>query len=330
MTHSSSKNTGILLTNLGTPEAPTPQAVRRYLSEFLSDPRIVELPRWQWWPLLQGVILPLRSRYAARLYKKIWMEQGSPLLYFARLQAQSLRAVLKERGMGSPHVALGMRYGSPSIASALEQLRASGAEKIIVLPLYPQYARATTGSTFDSVYRTLKTWHFIPALHLINHYADNPHYIHALVCRMRDYWQKHSPAQKLLFSFHGIPARSIKQGDPYYDQCHKTALLVAEQLGFTNDRWQVVFQSRFGRREWLTPYCDVTLKNLARDGVSTVDVICPGFSADCLETLEEMSIRNKALFLAAGGVQLNYIPALNDQPEHIQALAEIVMPLIGS
>ncbi|HVV69562.1 MAG TPA: ferrochelatase [Gammaproteobacteria bacterium] len=325
----STNSTGILLTNLGTPAAPTPKAVRHYLREFLSDTRIVELPRWQWWPLLYGLILPLRSRYSAALYKKIWTEHGSPLLYFARRQVQGLSANLKERGVDFPNIALGMRYGTPSIASALEQLREKGAEKIIALPLYPQYSAATTGSTFDCISRILRTWRFIPALHLINHYADNPHYIRALVCRIQDSWQQKAKGEKLLFSFHGIPARSVEQGDPYFEQCHKTARLVAAQLDIADDSWQVVFQSRFGRQKWLTPYCDVILKNLARERVRTVDVICPGFSADCLETLEEISLRNKEIFLAAGGLELNYIPALNDQPLHIQALAEIVMPHIS-
>ncbi len=323
------RSIGILLTNLGTPSAPTPKAVRRYLNEFLSDTRIVELPRWQWWPLLQGIILPLRCRYSARLYKSIWSERGSPLLHFAKLQVSGLAAILKEKYGESVKVVLGMRYGEPSIASALEELRSAGVEKIIVFPLYPQYASATTGSTFDCVARTLQTWRFIPALHLINHYADNPYYIKALVARLQSHWQENSPGEHLLFSFHGIPKRSIEQGDPYYNQCHKTVSLVTQALNLNPDKWQLVFQSRFGRQQWLQPYCDITLKNLPRTGVKTVDIICPGFSADCLETLEEIVERNKEVFIRAGGTRLNYIPALNDQQQHLQALAEIVMPFIN-
>jgi protoporphyrin/coproporphyrin ferrochelatase len=319
--------TGLLLTNLGTPKAPTKAAVKHYLREFLSDRRVVEIPKWQWWPLLQGIILPWRSRYSARLYQSIWMEEGSPLLYFAQQQAEGLGKMLAERFKAPIKVALGMRYGNPSIAEALAELRDT-VEKIVVLPLYPQYSATTVGSTFDCISRILQTWRYVPALHLINQYADNPHYIHALVCRTQEFWQQNQPGEKLLFSFHGIPESSIALGDPYYHQCMKTATLAAQTLNLPKDRWEVVFQSRFGRQKWLRPYCDMTLKNLAKAGIKTVDVICPGFSADCLETLEEIAKRNAGLFLAQGGVRLNYIPALNAHPLHLTALANIVMPFI--
>lgn len=321
------KRTGILLTNLGTPCAPTAAAVKRYLREFLSDTRIVALPRWLWWPILTMVVLPWRSRSSAKLYQKIWLAQGSPLLYFSQLQAQALQAKLAELP-GPVTVALGMRYGQPSLAEGLQQLRSAGVDQLIILPMYPQYSQATVGSTIDKVASILKTWCYIPQFHVINQYADHPGYIDALVGQTQAHWAQQPRAEKLLFSFHGLPRRSIDQGDPYYHLCHKTAQLVADKLGCEKEHWQVVFQSRFGKQQWLTPYCDVVLKELAVQGVQTVDIICPGFAADCLETLEEILHRYKTVFLTAGGKQLNYIPALNAAPTHIAALADLVLPFI--
>lgn len=321
-------STSILLTNLGTPTAPTTSAVRKYLAEFLSDKRVIELPRCIWWPLLYGVVLPTRASASAKLYQKIWTSTGSPLLQIARQQAEGLQRLLAETYQLPIKVALGMRYGQPSIATALTELRDQGSSKIIVLPLYPQYSAATVGSTVDAIARTLKTWRFLPALQIINQYCEDSGYIAALVNSIQRAWQITRPAEHLLFSFHGLPKRSILKGDPYASMCHKTAHKVAAALDYPSNQWSIVFQSRFGWQKWLEPYCDKTLQQLARRGVKTVDVICPGFSADCLETLEEIAQRNRAIYLQAGGTTFNYIPALNDHPDHLQALADIVLPWV--
>jgi len=322
--HDTLAATGVLLVNLGTPDAPTPAALRRYLGEFLSDPRVVELPRAVWLPILHGVILRLRPRRAAHAYRKIWTEEGSPLLAISRCQAQALQTIVQDRFAGPVKVALGMRYGNPSIASALETLRKAQARRILVLPLYPQYSGSTTGSTFDAVAETLKTWRWIPELRMVTHYHDQPGYVAALVGSIRDYWQQHGQGDRLLFSFHGLPKRFLLAGDPYHCECHRTGRLVAEALGLPADRWQVAFQSRFGREEWLKPYTDVTLREWAGEGLGRVDVICPGFAADCLETLEEIEMQNRRLFLDAGGGDYHYIPALNDRPEHMSFLTDLV------
>jgi protoporphyrin/coproporphyrin ferrochelatase len=293
-------DTGILITNLGTPEAPTPSAIRGYLRQFLSDPRVVEIPRAIWLPILYTFILPLRPFRTAKLYEKIWTPSGSPLRVISEKQAVGLSELLRLP------VALGMRYGTPSIKSALESLRDKS--RIIVLPLYPQYCGATTGSTFDAIAKVLSTWRNVPELHFINHYFDDPAYIQALADSIRT----HRKGQKLLFSFHGIPQRSVDLGDPYVDQCHSTARLVAANLGLAQDAWQIVFQSRFGRAEWVKPYFVEVMKSLAG---TTVDVICPGFAADCLETLEEIALHS---------LNINYIPALNDSPAHLHALAKLL------
>jgi len=308
--------TGILLVNLGTPDAPTAKALRRYLAEFLWDRRVTELPRWFWWLVLHGVILRIRPSRSARLYEKVWTENGSPLLSISKLQAQALQKSLGEEFK----VVLAMRYGNPSIASGLEQLR--DVERIIVLPLYPQYSGTTTGSSFDAVADVLKTWRRVPDLRFISHYHDHSAYINAVIAKIKAYWNQHGVADKLLFSFHGIPKRFVIAGDPYADQCHKTAKLVA--LGLNIENWLVVFQSRFGREEWLKPYADHRLRALAKDGIKRVDVVCPGFSADCLESLDEIDRENRDIFLEAGGEEFHYIPALNDSNEHIEALVKIL------
>lgn len=317
---------GILLINLGTPDSPTPRSLKKYLREFLSDPRVVELPRVLWWFILNGIILPFRARYSAKLYQKIWTEKGSPLLSISRLQQQKLQQILQERSKVPVQVVLGMRYGSPSIAAALEKLRANTVKKIIVLPLYPQYAAATVGSAFDAVTRVLTTWRTIPELHFITQYAANPGYIQALANRMREHWQQHAPAEHLLFSFHGLPQRQVDAGDPYYQQCYTTTQLLAAELQYPAERYSLVFQSRFGRAKWLQPYLDPTLQALVSSGIKSVDIVCPGFAADCLETLEEIHHRSREVFMTAGGEQLNYITALNDRADHLEMLAEMVLP----
>lgn len=316
---------GILLTNLGTPNAPTTTAVRKYLAEFLSDPRVVETPRAIWWLVLHGIILRTRPRRSAHAYGKIWTKDGSPLLSLANKQTQAIRKELANRIPGPVRVELAMRYGNPSIKSGLEKLRAAGAQRLLVLPLYPQYSATTTASTFDAVADVLKSWRRLPELRLVNHYHDQPGYIQALAESIRAHWQQHGQAEKLLFSFHGIPQDYFAAGDPYHCECHKTARLVAETLHLEKEQWLVTFQSRFGPRAWLEPYTDETLKQLALNGTRSVNVICPGFSADCLETLEEINIQYRAQFIACGGEQFIYIPALNDQPRHIKALADIII-----
>ncbi len=327
--HESSTSVGILLTNLGTPDAPTKKALRAYLKEFLWDPRVVEQPRWLWWLALNGVILNLRPAKSAEAYRKVWTDEGSPLLAISKKQRHKLDHVLHQKLGDQVHVELAMRYGNPSIESGLEALRAKNCSKIIVLPLYPQYSATTTGSTFDAVADVLKTWRRIPALQLIDSYYDHPAYIQALSQSVQQYWQQHGEPERLLMSYHGIPERYVNSGDPYSSHCHKTASLLRERLGLGEDRAYMTFQSRFGREPWLQPYTDSTLKAWGEEGVSSVDVICPGFSADCLETIEEVAMENRDYFLEAGGQQYRYIPALNDDDAHIEALSQIVMDHLG-
>jgi len=316
--------TGVLLNNLGTPDAPSPAALRKYLREFLWDPRVVEMPRWLWWPILNGLVLPLRPRSSARKYQQIWTDEGSPLLAISKRQVKALQAELRQSCSGPVVVALGMRYGNPSIEAALNQLREANAQRILVLPLYPQYAAATTASTFDAVTAVLKNWRWIPGLRMVTHYYNDPGYIDAVATSISEYWEFHSRSERLLLSFHGMPKRTHLDGDPYFCQCQATARLVARQLQLKETEWGIAFQSRFGRQEWLKPYCDQTLRAWAKEGVKSVDVACPGFSADCLETLEELDMENRNIFLAAGGQRYHYIPALNDRPEHIRTLANLI------
>ena len=316
--------TGVLVTNLGTPDAPEPGALRRYLKQFLWDPRVVEVPRPIWWMVLNGIILNVRPRRSARAYASVWTDEGSPLLVISKKQRDALQQALRERVSGPVEVALGMRYGSPSIEAGLEELRAAGATRILVLPLYPQYAGATTGSTFDAVADVLKEWRWVPELRFVNHYHDDPAYIEALAESVRGHWAQAPRGDLLVFSFHGIPKRYFLDGDPYFCHCQKTARLVAERLGIGEGEYRVTFQSRVGREEWLQPYTDETMKALPRAGVKRVDVICPGFSADCLETIEEIGEENRHYFMEAGGEQYHYIPALNDDTAHIEALAGLV------
>lgn len=322
--HGAKEKLGILLVNLGSPEKPTASALRRYLGEFLWDPRVVEAPRWLWWLALHGIILRLRPRRSARAYAKVWTDQGSPLIATSVLQTRAVEKRLHQRFRGNLLVDLAMRYGKPSIRSSLEALRKAGARRLLVLPMYPQYSATTTASVFDEVTHVLSGWRWLPDLRFINHYHDHPKYIEALASSIRAHWQKHPRGQKLLFSFHGIPQRYFDNGDPYFCHCQKTARLVAEKLQLEDTQWQVVFQSRFGREPWLQPYCDKTLEALPAEGVTSVDIVCPGFSADCLETLEEVDMDNRAVFLQAGGLEYRYIPALNDSEAHIEALCEVL------
>jgi len=328
-THDGLPAVGVLLTNLGTPQAPTAAALRPYLREFLSDPRVVELPRPLWWLILNLFVLPLRPRRSARLYRKVWTAEGSPLLAISRRQAAALEASLR-RDVGPPlYVALGMRYGRPSIAAALGELRERGCDRFLVLPLYPQYAAATTGSTFHAVAAELCRWRRVPALRLVDGYHDDEGYIAALAASLDEAWADGGPPERLLFSYHGIPERYFAAGDPYHCLCQKTTRLVVERLGFPPERAQTAFQSRFGREEWIKPYTDETLRRWGEEKVASVDVICPGFAADCLETLEEIAMLNREVFTASGGGRYRYVPALNQRPDHVAALAALCRRHLG-
>jgi len=309
--------TGVLLANLGTPDAPTTPALKRFLREFLSDPRVIDLPRWKWWPILHFVVLPRRSPRSAEAYRRIWTDEGSPLLAIGRRQAAKLKDALELP------VALGMRYGNPSIASALEQLEAENCRRILVLPLYPQHAGATTLSTMDATNAALRRRRQPPEVEVVESYQDAPEYLAALANSVREIWKSGGEPERLLMSFHGIPARYAQAGDPYPSHCEQTARGLARSLGLENDRWLLSFQSRFGREEWLQPYTDETLAAWGKAKLQSVDVICPGFAADCLETLEEIDVQNRKVFLEAGGGRFRYIEALNDRDDHIAALAAV-------
>jgi ferrochelatase len=314
---------GVLVTNVGTPDAPTAPALRRYLKQFLSDPRVIEKQGLVWKLVLHGIILRTRPRRSAAAYRSVWTEAGSPLLATVRRQAAGIESRLRGN-IGSPiHVAVGMGYGSPAIASALDELRRKSCRRILVLPLFPQYAAATTGSTFDAVAAALKRWRWVPELRTIAHYHDHPQYIQSLAASIREVWAGGGEPEKLLMSFHGLPRSMLLAGDPYHCQCHKTARLLADALKLSDDRWLLSFQSRFGREAWLRPYTDETLKAWGRSGLRQVDVVCPGFSADCLETVEEIGQENRAYFLEAGGSQFRYIPALNERPDHLDLLKDV-------
>ena len=317
--HEDAVSTGVLLTNLGTPDAPTAEALKVYLKEFLWDPRVVEEPRWKWWLILNGIILNTRPAKSAEAYQSVWTEKGSPLMLHSLDQQAGLQAALGD----GVHVELAMRYGNPSITSGLQKLREKGCTKILLFPLYPQYAAATTGSTFDAVADELKTWRRVPELRMISSYHDHPAYIDALASSVRRQWDEHGKPDRFLMSFHGIPQRYFDNGDPYPCMCKKTGRLLAEALELNEGEWFVSYQSRFGKEAWITPYTDETLKEWGAEGLKRVDVICPGFSSDCLETIEEIGVENRDYFIEAGGKELQYIPALNSDAEHIKALTEI-------
>jgi len=322
--HGSPESLGVLVINLGTPDDPSPAAVRRYLRQFLSDPRVVEIPRPVWWLILYGFILPFRPRRSAEAYRKIWTDDGSPLLLISRDIVRSLQDRLSQRFAGPVHAVLGMSYGSPSIGDALGRLYDEGARRILVLPLYPQYSGTTTASVFDAVTAALSRRRWVPELRFINHYHDAPGYVAALAASVREFWERHGRGDKLLLSFHGVPRRTLQNGDPYHCQCMKTARLLKAALELSDDECLVAFQSRLGRAEWLRPYADETIAGLGRGGLRRLDVLCPGFAADCLETLEETAIRNRELFEKSGGGELHYIPALNARDDHVAFLARLV------
>lgn len=322
--HGKNECTGVLLVNLGTPEQPETSSVKRYLAEFLSDPRVVEIPRLVWLALLHGAILRRRSPKTAKLYSSIWLAEGSPLMVYSRRISDTLSVILKRRFAGPVKVELAMRYGKPSISEGLESLRQQGARRLLVLPLYPQYSATTTASVFDKIAKELGGWRWIPEVRFINQYHDDAGYIKALAASVDKFQIENGWDGFLLMSFHGLPERNLQLGDPYFCQCHKTARLLAEKLRLKDDQWKVSFQSRFGKAKWVQPYTNKTLEELAKQGVEKVNVLCPGFPADCLETLEEMEVENRDVFLAAGGKKYNYIPALNNNDEHIDALVEII------
>ncbi len=322
--HGTQPKIGVLLTNLGTPDAPTKQALRPYLKQFLSDPRVVEVPRLLWWFILNGIILNTRPKRSAAAYAEVWTERGSPLLYHLQDQVAGVEDRLKEMYGDNLLVRGAMRYGNPSIPSVLQEMFDAGVQRLVVLPLYPQYAGPTTGSTFDDLAQDFQQRRWLPDLRFIASYHDDPAYIAAIADSIRAHREAHGAADKLILSYHGSPKRYLLNGDPYHCQCHKTTRLVAEQLGLQEGEYLTTFQSRFGREEWLKPYTDDTLKALPGEGVKSVQVVCPGFSADCLETIEEIGIENRDYFMAAGGERYEYIPCLNASESHVSALTGLI------
>ncbi|HAY94329.1 ferrochelatase [Shewanella sp.] len=323
--HGQRGKVGVLLLNLGTPDEPTASAVRRYLAEFLADPRVVEIPKLVWMLILHGIILRVRPAKSAALYQKVWTAAGSPLMDISLRQTAKLADKLKADNH-DVSVHLAMRYGNPSVASTLQTMHQNGIDKIVVLPLYPQYAAPTTGSAFDAIAAELSKWRYIPALHFINTYHDNADFINALANSITADFEAHGKPQKLVLSYHGMPERNLHLGDPYYCFCMKTTRLVTEKLGLGKDEFVMTFQSRFGKAKWLQPYTDATLKALPQQGVRDIAIVCPAFSADCLETLEEIVGENGHLFAKSGGEKFRYIAALNDDDAHITMMANLVKP----
>jgi len=321
-THGQPARTAILYCNLGTPAAPTAPALRRYLAEFLGDERVVEIPKPIWWLILHGIILRVRPAKSAAKYASIWRPEGSPLMVHTRQQAQALQAQLQARGH---HVRVrhAMRYGEPSIGAEMDALKAEGVQRVLVVPAYPQYSGTTTASVFDALYRWGLRVRLLPELRFVNRYHDDPGYIAALAARVRAHWQAHGQGQVLVMSFHGVPERTLQLGDPYHCECMKTGRLLMEALGLSREQVRVTFQSRFGKAKWLEPYTEPTLVALAEQGVRNVDVICPGFTGDCLETLEEIQQEAQEAFLHAGGDRFGYIPCLNDSAAWIDALTRL-------
>ncbi|MBL7003084.1 MAG: ferrochelatase, partial [Gammaproteobacteria bacterium] len=315
-TPSTNNGIGILLVNLGTPDGYDTPSVRRYLKEFLSDPRVVEAPKVAWWLFLNLILLNTRPKKSAKAYQTVWTNQGSPLLNISNKQSLALQQQLDtDFGQGTYNVELGMCYGSPSIPSAMLKLKQAGANKLLVLPLYPQYSATTTAAVFDAVSNQLKTWRVIPEFRMVNHYYSHNDYINALAKSIKDFWSTHPPAEKLIMSFHGIPQEYIDKGDPYANECKITADLLAKKLNLNPDQWMLTFQSRLGPKQWLEPYTDLSLADLAKNkGVKSVQMVCPGFSVDCLETLEEIAMENKDTFIENGGEHYEYIDCLNETP----------------
>lgn len=331
--HNRAERVGILLVNLGTPSAPTAKAVRPYLREFLSDSRVVEIPKVIWWFILNGIILPFRSKASAKKYQSIWLsgpDGGSPLYVHTRAQAELLGESLNQNEFSGLTVEMAMRYGQPSIEWAMKRLEQQGVDRLLVLPLYPQYSATTTASTFDEIFRVMKTWRNQPALRLIKHYHDHPAYIQALKQHVEQYWAIHGRpdfenGERMMMSFHGVPKRTLDLGDPYHCECYKTGRLLREALGLTAEQAITSFQSRFGKAEWLKPYTSAMLESLGKASVKRLDVFCPGFPADCLETLEEIGIEGSEIFKHAGGGEYHAIPCLNENPIWIKALSEIAL-----
>ncbi|EKO3558310.1 ferrochelatase [Vibrio metschnikovii] len=312
------KKLGVLLANLGTPDEPTPKAVKRFLSQFLHDHRVVDLTRWIWCPLLHGVILPLRSPRVAKLYQSVWMDEGSPLLVYSKRQQEKL-----QQRLDYP-VELGMTYGNPSLLSGVQALRDQGVEKIIVLPLYPQYSATTTAAVFDGLAKAIKTQRVIPEIDFITDYHDHQLYIRALADKVRSSWSEKGQGDVLICSYHGIPKRYADNGDIYPQHCQQTTHLLAQELGLSDQQVMMTYQSQFGKEEWLQPYTDKTMQALPSQGMKKIDILCPAFSVDCLETLEEISEENKHLFLEAGGEAFNYIACLNDSDLHIEMMVDLI------
>ena len=317
----STKKTGVILANLGSPTAPTTKAVRRFLADFLWDPRVVNLPRPLWWMILNFFVLPFRPGKSAKAYQKVWHEKGSPLTYLTRQLTEKVAEKQSAKGIITNYV---MRYGEPSIATQLRAFKKEGITDLIVLPLYPQYSSTTTASIYDDLVKELNQWRHLPGFQFISDYHQDAYYIAAVAESIEQAWREQSKNELLIMSFHGLPEVLTKWGDPYFHQCHKTAELIAEKLGLNEKQWMIVFQSRFGKAEWLKPYCVDTLKNLPGQGVKTVDVVCPGFAVDCLETLEEIAMENKSIFMEAGGTGYRYISALNDSEAHVNAIVNLL------
>ncbi|MBA3023843.1 MAG: ferrochelatase [Gammaproteobacteria bacterium] len=323
--HGTPEKTGILLINLGTPDAPTAQAVRPYLKEFLGDPRVVEIPRLIWWLILNGIILNVRPKKSAAKYASIWLKEGSPLRVHTEEQAVLLQGYLSQRTQAPFAVEYAMRYGQPSIPAALRKLKAQNCQRFLVVPMYPQYAASTTATATDIVFRELQQMRNTPAIRTIKHFHDDAGYIKALAANINEYWMKNGRPEKLLMSFHGLPKYTLEKGDPYHCECLKTGRLLAEALGLGKEQYAVTFQSRFGKAEWIQPYTSATLKQWGAEKLKRVDVVCPGFVADCLETLEEIAMEGKEEFQHAGGGDYHYIPCLNARDDWMHALTDLVM-----
>lgn len=325
LTHGQPQKVGILLANLGTPDAPTAKALKPYLQQFLHDRRVIEIPRFIWCWILHCIILVIRPKKSAEKYASIWLDEGSPLMVYANRQKALLESKLSASLTTPFKVELGMSYGNPSMKSAIEKLKAERCNKILVFPLYPQYAASSTAAAFDSVWKVLLKMRNVPAIRTIKHYHDHPDYIAAMAKQIQNHWDEHGKPTKLVISFHGVPRFHIDKGDPYFCECQKTGRLIGEALGLTKDEYQVAFQSRFGKQEWLKPYLAETLETLGKEKTARIDVVCPGFSSDCLETLEEIAMEGKEIFQANGGGDYHYIPALNDNTEWIDAMHAITL-----
>ena len=321
--HGSKEKIGVLITNLGTPDAPNKQELKVYLNQFLSDPRVIELPKILWQILLKLVILQIRPSKSAEAYKQIWTDRGSPLLDIANRQLNKIQSSFSSKNENIVFE-VGMRYGNPSIPDALSKLQKKQIRRLLVLPMYPQYCAATTGSTFDEVTNVLQKWRWIPEMRFINQYFEEKNYIEALSNSIKSFWKKNKKPQKIIFSYHGIPKRYLTNGDPYHCFCLKTTRLVKEHLGLLDDEIMTTFQSRFGKEEWLKPYTSETLKELPKQGIKNIHIISPGFSSDCLETLEELEKENKEYFMESGGENYHYIPCLNDHEDHIDVFVNLI------